>query len=214
MAACKRSPESARKPAGRLPQAAPRSDEIHDTSQIRPLLVLALLCATAVLLAGCGAARLVPSGSLGAGDRVETTVSRVTDGDTVEISPKVRGNDTVRLIGVDAPERGEPLYAEAAAFTRENLEGERVTLELDVEEVDDYGRLLAYAYLPDGSMFNEALVREGYAQVATFPPNTRYLGRFETAQEEARGAGRGIWGLPQGERCELRDRGNGIGGGC
>ncbi len=132
----------------------------------------------------------------------------------MEISPRVRGNDTVRLIGVDAPERGQPLYAEAAAFAEENLEGERVTLELDVEEEDDYGRLLAYAYLPDGPMFNEALVREGYAQVAAFPPNTRYLGRFETAQEEARGAGRGIWGLPEAERCELRDRGNGIGGGC
>ena len=63
-------------------------------------------------------------------------------------------------------------------------------------------------------MFNEALVREGYAQVATFPPNTRYLDRFEKAQEEAREAGRGIWGLPEGEACGLRDRDNGIGGGC
>ena len=88
-----------------------------------------------------------------------------------------------------------------------------MTLELDAEEEDDYGRLLAYVYRSDGSMFNEALVREGNAQeVATFPPNTRYLDRFEKAQEEAREAGRGIWGLPEGEACQLRDRGNGIGG--
>ncbi len=169
-----------------------------------------LLCAA---LQGCGFVGVSESSS-DAGKRVETTVSWVTDGDTVDVSPDVRGNDAVRLIGEDTPERGEPFYDEAAAFAGENLEGQRVTLELDAEVEDDYGRLLAYVYLPDGSMFNEALVREGYAQVATFPPNTHYLDRFERAQEEAREAGRGIWGLPEGEACELRDRGNGIGGGC
>ena len=174
---------------------------------------LALLCA-AVLLAGCGDARLFPEGSPASGEEIRATVPRVVDGDTVDVSPEVRGNDTVRLIGVDTPEREEPLYAEAAEYARESLEGERVTLELDVEEEDDYGRLLAYVYRSDGSMFNVALVREGYAQVATFPPNTRYLDRFEAAQEEARRAERGIWGLPAGEACRLRDRGNGIGGGC
>ncbi len=175
-----------------------------------PLLLGAALC---LALYGCGG-RLLPGGPESGGEEARATVSRVTDGDTVNVSPEVRGNDTVRLIGVDAPERGQPLYAEAAAFASENLEGERVTLELDAEEEDDYGRLLAYAYVPDGSMFNEALLREGYAQVATFPPNTRYLERFEAAQEEAREAGRGIWGLPEDAACELRDRGNGIGGGC
>lgn len=49
------------------------------------------------------------------------TVSRVVDGDTVGVTPAVGGNDTIRLIGVDTPERGEPLYEEAAAFTGENL---------------------------------------------------------------------------------------------
>ena len=46
----------------------------------------------------------------------------------MDVSPEVRGNDTVRLIGVDTPERGEPLYEEAAAFAKDNLEGKRVTL--------------------------------------------------------------------------------------
>jgi hypothetical protein len=44
-------------------------------------------------------------------------------GVTVNISPEVRGNGTVRLIGVDTPERGEPLYEGAAAFAEDNLEG-------------------------------------------------------------------------------------------
>jgi hypothetical protein len=32
-----------------------------------------------------------------------------------------------------------------------------------------YDRVLAYVWLPHGKMFNEVLVREGYAQVGTFP---------------------------------------------
>ena len=61
-------------------------------------------------------------------------------------------------------------------------------------------------------MFNETLVEKGYAQVATFPPNVRHVGRFRKAQREARESGRGIWGLSRGQRCQLTDRGNGIGG--
>ncbi|MBA2692229.1 MAG: thermonuclease family protein [Rubrobacter sp.] len=148
----------------------------------------------------------------------EVTVARVVDGDTIEVFPEVYSESSVRLIGMDAPEEfddsgAEPYASEATAFAGERLAGETVRLEFDEEIVDDYGRLLAYVYL-DGEMFNEVLVEEGFAQVATFPPNTRYFDRFEAAQERARGAGRGIWGLPESEACVLRDRGNGIGGVC
>ena len=145
------------------------------------------------------------------------TVTRVVDGDTVEISPPVEGLSTVRLIGVDTPETHggtQPYGPEASDFTRQSLEGKKVSLELDVEKVDPYGRLLAYVYLPDGRMFNETLLEEGYAQVATFPPNVKYQERFLEAQREAREANRGLWGLTAGELCQQTDRGNGIGGGC
>jgi micrococcal nuclease len=177
---------------------------------------LVLLCT----LSGCSS-RLVSDGlpGRGSGAEDEVAVVRVTDGDTVKISPEIEGESKVRLIGVDTPEtdRGpEPYGEEARNFTRRSLEGQNVSLELDVERQDNYGRLLAYVYLADGTMFNETLVRKGYAQVATFPPNTRYAGRFEEAQEEvqeeAREERRGIWGLSEGELCRLRDRGNGIGG--
>jgi micrococcal nuclease len=75
-----------------------------------------------------------------------------------------------------------------------------------VERTDRYGRLLAYVRLQDGSMFNEVLLKEGYAQIATFPPNVRYVERFEKAQREAREAGRGLWGLPEGQLCQQTDR--------
>ncbi len=63
-------------------------------------------------------------------------------------------------------------------------------------------------------MFNETLLEEGYAQVATFPPNVKYEDRFLEAQREARGANRGLWGLSADKLCRQTDRGNGIGGGC
>ncbi len=177
-----------------------------------PSLILALS-----VIAGCESAT-APESVRDA--EKEAVITRVTDGDTVEIHPTIDGAEDVRLIGVDTPEtagspRGaQPYGEEASEFSEERLDGQRVTLRFDVEKKDQYGRLLAYVYLPDGSMFNETLLEEGYAQVATFPPNVRHLGRFETAQRAAREAGRGIWGLPGGQLCQLTDRDNGIGGGC
>lgn len=144
------------------------------------------------------------------------TVSRVVDGDTIEVSPAVDGISDVRLIGVDTPEtygEAQPYGPEAKEFTTTRLQGRRVALEFDTERVDPYGRALAYVRLRDGTMFNETLVREGYAQVATFPPNVRYVDRFLEAQREARAANRGLWGLSRAELCRQTDRGNDIGAG-
>ena len=144
-------------------------------------------------------------------------VTRVVDGDTVDISPSVEGRSRVRLIGMDTPEvyfGTQPYGPEASAFAKRKLDGEQVGLELDVQKIDPYGRLLAYVYLPDGRMFNETLLEEGYAQVATFPPNVKYQERLLKAQREAREANRGLWGLSAGELCQQTDRGNGIGGRC
>jgi micrococcal nuclease len=149
------------------------------------------------------------------------TVQKVVDGDTIDISPAVSGKDRVRLIGVDTPETKEPgcvpqpYGQEASAFTQSRIGTRQVRLEFDVEKMDSDGRLLAYAYTLSGSMFNETLLREGYAQVATFPPNVRYVERFLATQEEARSDGRGLWALSAEELAQQTDRGNGIGGtGC
>lgn len=147
------------------------------------------------------------------------TVTRVVDGDTVEISPTVDGNDSVRLIGMDTPEtvdpgeEVEPYGPEASAYVVSRLEGIEVDLEFDEERLDQYDRLLAYVYTIDGEMVNEDLVEEGLAQSYPYPPNTRYEDRFAAAQDAAAIAGLGIWGLAQADSCLLADRGNGIGEG-
>jgi endonuclease YncB( thermonuclease family) len=128
---------------------------------------------------------------------VVVTVTRVVDGDTIEVSPEVQGTQDVRLIGADTPEvsgEQEPGGQEASTFTTEQLEDEQVALEFDEETVDRYGRALAYVWLPGGELFNETLVRQGYAEVAAFEPNVKYVDRFEEAEEEARAEGLGIWG--------------------
>lgn len=177
-----------------------------------------------IALSGCGA-NLVTDDSTDSGDKrgepLRVTVTRVTDGDTIEVSPDVASVNEVRFIGMDTPEKygkegPQPLAEEATEFTADAIDAadSHVTLRLDSEKRDDYGRALAYVYLPDGAMLNDLLVEEGYAQVATFPPNVRHEREFRRSQERAREARRGIWGLPPQERCRLRDRGNGIGGGC
>jgi micrococcal nuclease len=127
-----------------------------------------------------------------------TLVARTVDGDTVEVLQRGRLVD-VRLIGIDTPESVHPTEPDecfghaAAEFTERALEGRHVRLAFDVERTDAYGRTLAYVFV-DGGLFNEALVARGYAQVATYPPNVRYVDRFEAAQRAARAGGRGLWG--------------------
>lgn len=111
------------------------------------------------------------------------TVLRVVDGDTFVVN--YNGvEETVRLIGVDTPESVHPDSSKntdagfaASEFTTVYLTGKEVELEFDVQQRDQYGRLLAYAYL-DGEMFNEKLLKTGYANIATYPPNVKYVDRF------------------------------------
>lgn len=143
------------------------------------------------------------------------TVKRVIEGDTIEISPAVEGKNVVRLIGIDAPEAGEqPFGAPAVAQANSIIGGRKVALGFDTEKTDQAGRLLAYVRLPGGALFNEHMVRAGYAQVAISPPNVRFEEELRAAQREARESNTGIWGLPPGQSCQFADRGNGIGGGC
>jgi micrococcal nuclease len=116
--------------------------------------------------------------------------------------------EKVRLIGINTPEsiiRHGPYGEEAAAFTKSRLTGKTVYLERDVSERDKYGRLLRYVWLEPpsdlseqeirGKMFNAILVLEGYAQVATYPPDVKYVQFFVKFQQEARKQGKGLWGL-------------------
>ena len=139
---------------------------------------------------------LLAVGAAGA-DTIEGTVVRVVDGDTINVQ-LVDRVEKIRYIGVNTPEihhpikGGEPGGRAAADVNRGLVGGRRVRLELDVQTRDRYGRLLAYVWVGD-TMVNAELVRLGYAQVMTVPPNVRYQDLFVKLQRQARDAHRGLW---------------------
>ncbi len=103
----------------------------------------------------------------------------------------------MRLIGVDTPEvygGVECFGRQASAFVEQLLPlGSRVSYRLGSDPRDRYDRALAYVYLEDGRFLNLLLVRRGYAQPLTVPPNVEYAERFAAAAGRARRAGRGLW---------------------
>jgi len=117
-------------------------------------------------------------------------VERVADGDTFTCRDRRR----VRLLGIDTPElaQGEPGRQAYAALRRLLPPGTTVRLERDVAPRDRFGRELAYVW-SGTRLVNEVLVREGWAMLYTLPPNVKYAGRLERAQNEARAARAGLW---------------------
>ena len=138
---------------------------------------------------------------------VKATVTRVVDGDTIVIDT----GEKVRFILVDTPETKHPnkgveyFGKESSDFTTAQLEGKTVYLEKDVSETDKYGRLLRYVWTQRPSTdtptdeeiksycFNAVLLAEGYAQVATFPPDLKYVDIFRTMETAARDNNMGLW---------------------
>ncbi len=138
----------------------------------------------------------------------DVLVKRVVDGDTLLLE----SGERVRLIGIDTPEMHESnklhrdsqrsgqdirtiqaLGWQSYDFTRQLVEGKRVSLEFDLEKQDKYKRLLAYVYLKDGTFVNAEIVRQGYASLMTFPPNVKYVDLFLKLYQEARDNKRGLW---------------------
>jgi len=83
---------------------------------------------------------------------------------------------------------------EATEVNGQLVAGQTVYLEKDVSETDQYGRLLGYVYLGTGTLVDAELVKRGYAQVTTYPPDVKYQDLFLRAQQEAREGERGLWG--------------------
>ena len=158
-----------------------------------------------LILAG---AMFISSPFVGFSQNDPLTVTRAVDGDTLQLS----SGEKVRLIGIDTPESSNNsklrrdvkrtgqdareiirMGKEAATFTRSLVQGKKVRLELDVQQRDKYGRLLAYVYLEDGTFVNAEIMKAGYAQVMTIPPNVKYQDLFLGLQRDAREKGRGLW---------------------
>ena len=130
-------------------------------------------------------------------------VAEFVDGDTIVVDMNGR-DETLRFIGVDTPETHDPrkviqCFGEAAAaHTKELIGTNRVRLALDPlsSNRDRYNRLLRYIYLPDGTLVNQQIIRDGYGFAYTSFPFTK-SDEFLAAQTYARVHNAGLW-----SKCE------------
>ncbi len=173
-------------------------DRFTLTVMVVTLLVVGLMAAVRTGRRGAGRK---PAVAPGAAERTAamppagtSRVAGVVDGDTLVLA----GGETVRLLGIDAPEVHHPelpvqrFGQEAAEFLRRLAEGRECRLEYEPGETrDGYGRLLAWVYV-DGKMLNAEMVRRGYAYVYHRYP-FRCRREFLLLEQEARQNRWGLW---------------------
>ncbi len=125
------------------------------------------------------------------------------DGDTIIVD--MDGNkETIRFIGVDTPEVKDPRKPVqcfgklASEFTKQLIGNNPVRLEADPTNTnrDRYNRLLRYVYLPDGTLVNAEIIKQGYGFAYTSFPFTK-KDEFRTLEKQAREENRGLWGSCQ-----------------
>ena len=84
-------------------------------------------------------------------------IDRIIDGDTVKSN-----KTSIRLLGINSPEKGEKYYQEAKIFLESLILNKTVMLEFGKDREDKYRRTLAYIYFK-GENINLKLIEEGYA---------------------------------------------------
>lgn len=128
---------------------------------------------------------------------LEAELVRVVDGDTIDVRV-ASGPITIRLHGIDAPERDQPLGAAATKALRSLIEGRAMAIE-PVEQRDGYGRMIAKVFVADEDV-NARMVDIGYAWAYR-----RYLRleadelRYCELEGNARAARRGVWSSDPGQ---------------
>ncbi len=169
---------------------------------VGPALLAGLFPLAIFLLAGCQS-----SDSVGSSPDLATgaTVSKVIDGDTIEIVLN-RKNLRVRLLGVDAPESVHPqlpiqCFGQEASTALSNLlpPGTQVEIERDVQAQDHFDRFLLYVYRADDGLFvNQWLVENGLADESHYEPNVAKRTMLRQAKRRARSGSIGLWGSCDG----------------
>ena len=144
-------------------------------------VIFLLVIGAILLISGCG----LTGQATETGQKIldQATVARVIDGDTIELA----SGETIRLLHINTPEKGEHCYAEAKARLAELVLNRTLFLERDMENKDRYNRSLRYIYLGDDSIesVNQMMVEEGFAVAYILLPNTKYKNAFFEAEKSA-----------------------------
>jgi len=158
--------------------------------QRKKIVLLTLLCLTALIFMVIILLNkfALESGNGNPAGNETSRVSRVIDGDTFETEK----GSIVRLLCIDAPEKGDSFYSEAKEYLKGIILGKDVMLEKDVSEKDDYGRELRYAYV-GGGFVNELIALNGYGKTYPYGNDTKLCSVIQRAEQEARTNKRGMW---------------------
>ena len=138
------------------------------------------------------------------------TVTKISDGDTIQVTTPEQTKLKVRLYGIDAPETskinrqsgqfhqpGQPYGEEAQKVLKDKIMGKQVKLE--ILDIDKYRRMVGMVWLNDRNI-NLEMVREGYAEAFIEYLKPPYREQFLKAEREAKSTRLGIWALPDYER--------------
>lgn len=151
-------------------------------------LLLAVLYSLGILRNPSG-----PSGTPAPSEYGEAAVVlRVVDGDTMHATVNGR-EETIRYVGIDTPERGQPGYRAATAANRALVEGKTVYLQRDQTDRDSFGRWLRYIYLADGTFVNAEMIAQGWAQPVNYGRDIAHADEFFALAVQAAQAKRGFW---------------------
>lgn len=145
---------------------------------MRLLSVITLL---AFMMVGCS--EIVESVVIEDGEGEIAVVSRVIDGDTIEV---LMGGTSyrVRYVGVNTPERDEVCYSSALQANAGMVEGQTVRMVADESDTDRFDRLLRYIYVGD-TFVNEELVKQGYAEAVLYQPDDLHYNAFLAFERQA-----------------------------
>jgi len=151
------------------------------------------------LIAGLALANAEPSHA--ALRTVTGTVTKISDGDTIQVVTPEQTKLKIRLYGIDAAEMPGTYTQRYAPDARKALEGKIKgrQVKLDIIDVDKYRRLVSIVWL-DGRNINLEMIREGHAEAFVEYLKPPYRAQFLKAEREAREAKLGIWALPDYER--------------
>jgi micrococcal nuclease len=105
-------------------------------------------------------------------------VDRIVDGDTIIVN-----ESSVRLLGINSPEKGEIGYNEAKNFLEEEILEKEVKIYFGSDKTDRYGRKLCYVFLGTNNI-NLQSVREGYSNFYFPSGKDKYYNQFVKAWED------------------------------
>lgn len=169
-----------------------RTGFLNRTLPHRPLLLtpLLLLILSALLIFLASASQAAPLRT------VTATITKITDGDTVQAVTPEGTKLKVRLYGIDAPETakgkipGEPYGNDARAYLTSLVSQKAVRVE--IRDIDRYRRMVAILWLGERNV-NQEMLSAGMAEAYSEYLRQPYRAPFLQAEQAAKAQGKGIW---------------------